>query len=245
MNSIIKLNNSKKQFLFFQIVVTRQVRIGFHHFGIRECYVRIRKDIRVDFIAGALAPARIIARRGTSAVDTNVQPEELETHGVPARIMSRRSTELTDRPILQYENQQHMSVIQELSESFQVTEDVAQHDNTNAINSTEIELNLNWSGESSQMEELNRTEAECDTTASNQYIQIVRPVPKFIPIRPFASAILQRAIAVQVPQMKQPQGTDENEEASEDAPNYATHPLQYIEYYKKKVRKILSERTNF
>lgn len=95
---------------FSILIVAHEIGKGFNPFELRECYVRIKKDISVDIEVAALAPARIIEGRGTVAVNTKFQRKIVNTHGVPARIMSRRATDLTGCPLLPNENEQQLVI---------------------------------------------------------------------------------------------------------------------------------------
>lgn len=80
--------------------MTRQtLRIFRDHFGVDECRVLIKKDPRVEFLCGATAPARVIARQGTICCDH--QPDEdinanMARTAQPRRITARRATHIGD-----------------------------------------------------------------------------------------------------------------------------------------------------
>lgn len=100
-----------KPFFYFNILEfiadTRQVKKFFAGFHVRSVSVKIKRDIRTEFSCALTAPARIISRRNTAAVDEKVefdqiidpalQPIEKEPiEPKAARILARRNTAACD-----------------------------------------------------------------------------------------------------------------------------------------------------
>lgn len=82
----------------------RMLRIFRDHFGVDECRVLIKREPRVEFLRGATAPARVLARRGTIScdhmTDKNINKKVVRTT-VPKRITARRATHNVGRSVTQ------------------------------------------------------------------------------------------------------------------------------------------------
>lgn len=93
--------------------VTRHLRKFFDGFHVRPTFVRIKREIRTEFVTALTAPARIVTRRMTAACDKEVELEDIldpalqpvepikpGKRGKPissARIIARRATVADDR----------------------------------------------------------------------------------------------------------------------------------------------------
>lgn len=87
-------------------VVTRQLKYFFDGFCVNPLTISIKRHPQTELLVNVRAPARIIARRNTLAVDKKVELDQildpafqtaLEEPAKPARIMARRNTVAVDK----------------------------------------------------------------------------------------------------------------------------------------------------
>lgn len=87
-------NNLKLKFLLFDLVTRQTEHFLQVYFGVRFCFVAIKKNARAEFLAGIAGPARPIARRMSVYCEFSQRDEiPFENHGMTDNFAARRITE--------------------------------------------------------------------------------------------------------------------------------------------------------